>query len=408
MTEIRRRNHRRKGSGKHHRRLRNTLLIIAACLVASYLTFVFSPIPFIAKWRAIYIETAMTTNSHKWLATMFIPHSIIDEVMSQRQAQEANQKKLKSTWDDGTGTNTAETKEETEKSAFYDKYWELDSDSFKNYLSSNSSLLAQGYDNITIDNLDNSASLYTSEGDEILAVDAPNNTLIIGVKGDGYVGKLAIVKDINQVSVQTSSHIGSYGETAGVYAKRYDAEVVINASAFRDAGGHGSGGLIRGACVLDGKETGTPENGFWKFAGIKNDDRMYVSNYYTTDISDYKWGLEFYPALIVDGKNVVDGTFGMGIQPRTAIGQSESGDLLMLIIDGRQVGYSLGCTVSDCEKILARYKAYQAMNLDGGSSAIMCYKGEQITKPSSVSSLGRFLPNALVVSKKCVNGDAYH
>lgn len=397
----RRRVHRRPPK-KDHRKLRNGLLITLGCLVACYLVFVFSPIPIVAKWREIYIETAMTTNSHKWLATMFIPHSIIDEVMSQRQAQEADQKKLESTWDDNAEpVQTPEVKQEdTEKKEFFDKYWELDSDSFKEYLSANSYLLADGYDNLDIDNLDHSAKILTTEGDEILAVDAANNTILIGVKGDGYVGKLAIVKDIDQVSVKTSRHIGSYGETAGVYAKRYDAEVVINASAFRDVGGHGSGGTIRGACVLDGAETGTPENRFWKFAGIKNDGRMYISNYYTTDISDYRWGLEFYPALIVDGKNVVDGTFGMGIQPRTAIGQSESGDFMMLIVDGRQVGYSLGCTVSDCEGILARYHAYQATNLDGGSSAIMCYKGKQITKPSSVSSLGRFLPNALVVEKK--------
>ncbi|MDD6551359.1 MAG: phosphodiester glycosidase family protein [Lachnospiraceae bacterium] len=402
MTDSRKinryKNLKKRRQRKHHKKLRNGLLITLGCLVAVYLIFVFSPIPFIQKWRDIYIETAMTTNSHQWLATWFIPHSIIDEVMSERNAQEANQKKLESTWDDNTVTATKQ--EDTEEKAFFDKYWELDSESFKNYLSVNSSLLANGYDRLTIDNLDHKAGIFTKKGDEVLAVDAPNNTIIIGVKGDGYVGKLAIVKDISQVGVKTSSHIGSYGETAGVYAKRYDAEVVINASAFRDVGGHGSGGTIKGACVLDGKETGEPRNGYWKFAGIKNDGRMYISNYYSTDIGGYKWGLEFYPALIVDGKNVVDGTFGMGIQPRTAIGQNESGDFLMLIIDGRQVGYSLGCTVSDCEKILARYKAYQAMNLDGGSSAIMCYKGKQITKPSSVSSLGRFLPNALVVEKK--------
>lgn len=388
--------HQKRKQIKRKKRFRRTICIIIACIAASYVTFVFSPIPFIAKWRAIYIETAMTTNSHKWLATMFIPRYIIDEVMKERSAQEAAQKKLKSTWN---SESDSLRREKNARETFYDKYWELDSPSFKSYLSSNSYLTRDGYDNITIDNLDYSRPLLTTNGDEILAVDTPNNTIIIGVKGDNYVGKLAIVKNIDQVSVQTSAHIGSYGETAGVYAKRYDAEVTINASAFRDAGGHGSGGLIRGSCVIDGKETGDPENGFWKFVGIKNDGRMYISNYYQTTINDYRWGLEFYPALIVDGKNVVDGTFGMGIQPRTAIGQSSSGDLMMLIIDGRQVGYSLGCTVSECEKILSRYKAYQAINLDGGSSAIMCYKGQQITKPSSVSSLGRFLPNALVVKK---------
>ncbi|MGN0241128.1 MAG: phosphodiester glycosidase family protein [Candidatus Weimeria sp.] len=383
---------------KKHRKLKITLSVVLASLACCYLLFVFSPIPFIAKWRTIYIETAMTTNSHKWLATYFIPHYIIDKVMAERDAQEAYQKKLTSSWDDTNDTSTVQ-KTSSKEESFYEKYWELDSSSFRNFLSSHSYYLNNGYDNIDINNIDYRYSITTSKGDEILAVDVPNNTIIIGVKGDGYVGKLAIVKNIDQVTIQTSQYIGSHGETAGVYAKRYDAEVVINASAFRDAGGHGSGGLIRGACVMNGFETGDPENSFWKFVGLKYDNKLYVGNYYQISPSDYKWGLEFYPALIVNGQNVVDGTYGMGIQPRTAIGQNSAGDFMMLIVDGRQVGYSLGCTVSDCEQVLARYDAYQAMNLDGGSSAIMIYRGEQITKPSSVSSLGRFLPNALVIKK---------
>ena len=53
-------------------------------LVGMYLTIVYSSIPVIAKWRTIYIETAMTTNSHQWLATMFFPKSVIDKVMAER------------------------------------------------------------------------------------------------------------------------------------------------------------------------------------------------------------------------------------------------------------------------------------------------------------------------------------
>jgi exopolysaccharide biosynthesis protein len=109
--------------------------------------------------------------------------------------------------------------------------------------------------------------------------------------------------------------------------------------------------------------------------------------------------MEFYPALIVDGENVVDGTYCMGIQPRTSIGQTENGDFLLLVVDGRQVGYSLGCTVADCRDILMRYHAYQAMNMDGGSSSVMYYKGQQITKSSSATGLGRYMPNAFVVKK---------
>lgn len=123
---------------------------------------------------------------------------------------------------------------------------------------------------------------------------------------------------------------------------------------------------------------------------------MYISNY-PENVQEYRWSVEFFPALIVNGESVVDGTFGMGIQPRATIGQTRRGDMLFLIVDGRQVGYSLGCTVAECTNVMLRYDAYQGMNVDGGSSAVMWYKGEYITKSSSKSGLGRYMPNAFIV-----------
>jgi exopolysaccharide biosynthesis protein len=49
--------------------------------VVGYVTVVFGNIPFVVKWRNIWIETAMTTDQHKWLATWFFPDSLIKEVM---------------------------------------------------------------------------------------------------------------------------------------------------------------------------------------------------------------------------------------------------------------------------------------------------------------------------------------
>ena len=77
----------------------------------------------------------------------------------------------------------------------------------------------------------------------------------------------------------------------------------------------------------------------------------------------------------------------------------------MLVIDGRQVGHSIGATVGDLSEIMLRHKTYQAMNLDGGSSSIMTYKGETINSPSSRTKAGRYLPNAFIMSyKEDING----
>ena len=366
---------------------------ITCCILCGmYLTVVYSNIPFIAKWRTIYIETAMTTNSHQWLATLFFPQSVIDEVMANRQKNLDKQANANSHWE--------EDLEDLSTKDFFDVYWELDSDSVKQYLKEHTELTRNGYDDIKIEDLDGKLGLKTVNGDTILILDTENHLLIIGVEGDGYKGKLAIEKNPDQVELAKSKAIGSYGQEAGSFGEDVDALLVVNASGFKDVDGVGTGGQVKGSMIIDGVEYGSPsEDATWRFCGMKKNNLMYVSSYPTGDVSDYKWGVEFLPSLIVDGKSVVDGTFGMGIQPRTTIGQSKRGDILMLVIDGRQVGYSLGCTVEDCKNILMKYKAYQAMNMDGGSSSVMWYDGNYITKSCSVSGVGRYMPDALVIRK---------
>ena len=366
---------------------------ITCCILCGmYLTVVYSNIPFIAKWRTIYIETAMTTNSHQWLATLCFPQSVIDEVMANRQKNLDKQANANSHWE--------EDLEDLSTKDFFDVYWELDSDSVKQYLKEHTELTRNGYDDIKIEDLDGKLGLKTVNGDTILILDTENHLLIIGVEGDGYKGKLAIEKNPDQVELAKSKAIGSYGQEAGSFGEDLDALLVVNASGFKDVDGVGTGGQVKGSMIIDGVEYGSPsEDATWRFCGMKKNNLMYVSSYPTGDVSDYKWGVEFLPSLIVDGKSVVDGTFGMGIQPRTTIGQSKRGDILMLVIDGRQVGYSLGCTVEDCKNILMKYKAYQAMNMDGGSSSVMWYDGNYITKSCSVSGVGRYMPDALVIRK---------
>ena len=377
-------------------------LVTLVVLVTLYLTAVYSNIPFIAKWRTIYIETAMSTMNHKWLATYFIPKSVIDEVMAKRQEEFDKQANLQSSW--GTEEEDSETETEEENVAekeFYEKYWELDTPSIRNYFASNANLVSNGYDSVLIEDLEGSLGLKTASDDSLLVLDTENNLMVIGVAGNQFVGKLAIVKNPEQVELIKASAFGSVGEMVESIGQRTDSLIAINGSAFVDPKGHGSGGTLNGVMLLDGQAYGTAKNGYWKLVGMKNDNRMYISNYYqTNDVSNYKWGVEFFPALIVDGQNVVDGTFGMGLQPRTAIGQSRNGDCMMLIIDGRQPGYSVGCTVADCSKILERYGAFQAMNLDGGSSSVMWYRGQLITRSSSVSKRGRYVPSGLVIRKQ--------
>ena len=401
---------RKKKLSRRKRRIRRIRRIVIAVvvLVALYLTAVFSNIPFIAKWRTIYIMTAMTTNSHQWLATMFIPHSVIEKAMAQQDEDLMKSINMNTTWG-GDEENITEPglliqgeaiTDDTEKEEFYEKYWEIDSDSVHQYLEANPQLLKDGYNSLHIEDFDMKLGLKTVEGDPILVINAPNNLLIIETDGSSYKGKLAIAKEPSQVDLVKAKHLGSYGDKIVTFCEDNDAILGINASGFVDPDGVGSGGIVNGSLVVDGVEYGTHKNEpAWKFVGLNKENKMYVSNYSGINVEDFRWGLEFYPGLVVDGVQAVNEGYCMGIQPRTTLGQEKDGSLLMLVIDGRQPGYSLGCSVAECTKIMMRYDCYQGMNLDGGSSAVMYYDGRQITKSSSVSGKGRHMLDAILVNR---------
>lgn len=65
-------------------------------------------------------------------------------------------------------------------------------------------------------------------------------------------------------------------------------------------------------------------------------------------------------------------TFATLAHPRTAVGLSQDGRYLVLMtIDGRQSGYSMGATLSEVADWLARFGAHDGLNLDGGGSTAM-------------------------------------
>lgn len=389
MTKQKRIHHKKRMSKKQ--KIAIWVVSVLLCMGMAYCTAVFSNIPFIKKWRDIYIETAMTTGKHQWLATAFIPRFVIDDVMRPALEKQALQETLKSKWKNGKKDKVIQSSK-TEKEKFYEKFWEVNPELLEAYMSSNK---ISSYKDLLIENLNGSLNLTTTFGEKIKVLDAKNNLLIVEVTGNQYKGLLAIIKNSEQVTVAKSSALGSYGNLITKFAEDNHALVAINASGFTDENLQGNGGTIHGSMVLNGKEYGNPTSRL-KFFGFKQDNRLYIENYNSQTVPEYKWAIQFSPALIVDGTKYVQGTFGYGLQPRSAVGQTLDGEFLMLIIDGRQVGHSIGATVEDLATIMLRHKAYQAMNLDGGSSSIMNYRGKTINRPSSVNNLGRYLPNAFI------------
>lgn len=380
------------------------IILSAVMLVLGlYGICVFSNIPFIAKWRAIYIETAMGTMTHQWLATWFIPGPVIDEVMGTRSDLESSQKNIFTDWlmELLQGADKKLQWNKLEKD-FFRLYSEIDKDSFNAYLKEHgdSCFTADGYLLIDEAGLDqDGTSIRTVHGDQVLAIDTEAGIVIVRVEGDGYVGRLAIVRDPGQVGLELSLNFGKSGSIIADIAKANDAVLAMNASGFWDPEGHGNGGTPHGLVIRDGELLSKWMGNNNKAIGFDYNDQLNIGTY--TEVDDYRDAVEFKPILVLDGEKQVSGSSGWGIQPRSAIGQTKDGQVLMLVVDGRQPGYSIGCTMGDLADVLSRYDAQQACNLDGGSSSIMYYRGRKITRPSSGDKEnGRLLPNAFVVTAR--------
>jgi exopolysaccharide biosynthesis protein len=64
-----------------------------------------------------------------------------------------------------------------------------------------------------------------------------------------------------------------------------------------------------------------------------------------------------------------------GPNPRTAVGVTRSGALLLATVDGRQPGYSAGATLRETAELMLALGAAEALNLDGGGSTTLVARG---------------------------------
>ena len=73
--------------------------------------------------------------------------------------------------------------------------------------------------------------------------------------------------------------------------------------------------------------------------------------------------------------------------PRTAIGYTQDGTMIILAIQGRMKGLAEGATLPQMAKIMVDLGCVEAMNLDGGGSSCLLINGKETIKPSSIASI---------------------
>ncbi len=113
------------------------------------------------------------------------------------------------------------------------------------------------------------------------------------------------------------------------------------------------------------------------------------------------------PVLVEDGQRRItweaEVFFGSGIgdttalQPRTAVGYTPAGELLLVVADGRQTA-SAGLTLVELADLFIGLGAVEALNLDGGGSSTMVAAGSLVNRPEGGTGQ-RQVASALVLAR---------
>ena len=110
-----------------------------------------------------------------------------------------------------------------------------------------------------------------------------------------------------------------------------------------------------------------------------------------------------FPELLAGGARVGDlgvadnPGFAASRHPRAAVGvDADRNRLWLTVVDGRQGDYSTGMTLPELADVLEGLGTTEALNLDGGGSAVMVLRGRTVSRPSDPEGQ-RPVVNALLV-----------
>lgn len=322
------------------------IFIAIDVLIVFCFLLVYGPID---KARVFWITTAMETASHRYFAYIFYSPNTVSEVMS---------------------SNSLEILEE-----------ETDASS------------------ITIGEIEKITNYTSVYEKQILERDEDDLYKLIEFKYGEFDCYLVAIYDPKRVEVAHTKNLSS-GEVLTDIAKRENAIVAIN------GGGYSwSNYKPYGLIVHDGKIVYATNYNSFVGASLTYDGVLLAGYMSAGEIKtkNVKEAVTFGPTLIVNGKSAqIRGTGGSGMNPRTVIAQRKDGIILFLVVNGYGQNLSWkgrgGVYYSDLITILERYGAYNAINMDGGSSTTLVINGELVNSPCEPQKDGQdFIKSAWIL-----------
>jgi len=155
------------------------------------------------------------------------------------------------------------------------------------------------------------------------------------------------------------------GQTTSEFLRMYGCKVAINANPFSPVD-QTRPRNVYGLAMSEGKIVARP-NVKNPSLLISKDNRARIAEVNeNSDLKDVWTAVSGFGIVLSNGINIGD---SKTVHPRTAVGISGDGRyLFLMVIDGRQSGYSAGATPFETAQWLHRFGAVNGLNLDGGGS----------------------------------------
>lgn len=309
-----------------------TLFTLGTIGIIVVLTLLYGPWSGFREWL---VTTAMTTMTHQYFATWFYDEETINYVLDKNKIVEI---------DEETNLNAINTNKQNDVVEYENEYERA-----------------------------------------ILERDPKNNDYkIIEISEKKFDGYLVAVYEPSRVKTLVTANLGKSGQYVTTMAKNNDALIAINGGGFDDPNFNSTGGSPLGITVRNGEYITTKAyGGSGGIIGFTEEDKLVLGKMSVAKAKEMgiRDAVTFGPFLIVNGKaSEVLGNGGWGTAPRTAIAQRQDGIVLFLVVDGRTASKP-GADMDDLIEILQNYGAYNAANLDGGTSSVLVVNNVIVNDP---------------------------
>lgn len=214
----------------------------------------------------------------------------------------------------------------------------------------------------------------------------------IKIKRIEWDNSVAFIADV-QLKDAGDFHAGSAGggfDTISVMAQQAGAVLAINAD---DYGTHNYGIIIRDGSRIRANSTTRhlvavlPDGSLEMVGDHSRDNAKAVAA--RLEKENVMHTFEFGPILVQDGAAVsfpksfnVISTRDSRREPRTGIGMIAPLHYVLIVVDGRQPGYSDGISLQSLQALFVSLGAANAINLDGGGSTEMWFQGVILNEPA--------------------------